>query len=1026
MAAITTRAAKGSPLTNSEVDANFDNLNTDKMEVANFTATNIALTLGTTPVAFADNVNALASLKFNTASGTPAYTAGQLFWDEPNKTLTLQTGTTNLQIGQEQYLLVTNSSGASIGEGKVVYISGATLGKPTISLAIASSSSTADAVIGVTTQVIADGSSGFVTVAGVVNTLDTSAYVAGQTIYLSPSVAGSFTSTTPTSPDYVVHLGHVLTVDAVNGSILVSVDTITQTANSVRIDSGAGVVELNNVQDFFKHAWSSGVTNGCALTDNGDGTVSIASGEICIRASASENALLTPLVVPAQANITCTANDVSYLYVNYNAGSPVWQVAATLSDFNGMDKVIGYVVGRNGLALNVVDLRNINVDFGRKNRRQKVESDGFIFNGWYRSSLAKSPISSSGLNVQVGAGRYYFFDNPHEHSSFDTSVAGTATANVFKNFYNRTGSWTQQVDQKTINATQYDLAGTLTTLGNGRYRTDYVYAVMGLTNDYLAVVMGNAEYANLAAAQAAPAPTTLPPQIDGIAILVGQVCIVKSASTLTVTSVTALSVGAGAAATVHNNLTSIQGGTAGEYYHLSSAELTSLLAHYVSTANPHSVTKTQVGLGNVDNTSNATERAASATLTNKSFGNALTITDNSANPALKVTQTGTGHAFVVEDVASDTTPFVIDANGMTSLGFLNVFRQQTGSVIFDATPTSGAYDGLIWNASDSTGYYSWQANGVERMRIGADGTVVVGGAITAGASSTFIGHTAHLSSRTDRSWSNSQSECRAQSGAPHDFASTTYHCQDQSSAYQWGYDGNNQKFGLFDSSGGWTGGWNLSTGAFEYGAFAINTAYIPSTTAQFQLSTDVLFTSINGAIMGNMYYSSGWKYAGNGSGCDIKFASTSDIAFAVEVAANNTGGAGAAASVFSALLIKTDGAVLANSPTGGLGYGIGAGGAVTQVTSKATGVTLNKPCGRIITTADSIAAGGYVEFWLYSSIIADTDTVIVNHRGGSSNYSVKADQVSPGGVVIYLKNISGGALADAVQINFTVIKGSTT
>ncbi len=35
MAAITTRAGKGSPLTNAEVDANFTNLNTGKLEARN-------------------------------------------------------------------------------------------------------------------------------------------------------------------------------------------------------------------------------------------------------------------------------------------------------------------------------------------------------------------------------------------------------------------------------------------------------------------------------------------------------------------------------------------------------------------------------------------------------------------------------------------------------------------------------------------------------------------------------------------------------------------------------------------------------------------------------------------------------------------------------------------------------------------------------------------------------------------------------------------------------------------------------
>src|SRR6187455_721153 len=46
---------------------------------------------------------------------------------------------------------------------------------------------------------------------------------------------------------------------------------------------------------------------------------------------------------------------------------------------------------------------------------------------------------------------------------------------------------------------------------------------------------------------------------------------------------------------------------------------TSFSSHTGNTSNPHSVTKTQVGLGNVDNTSDATKNAATATLTNKTL-----------------------------------------------------------------------------------------------------------------------------------------------------------------------------------------------------------------------------------------------------------------------------------------------------------------------------------------------------------------------------------------------------------------------
>lgn len=46
---------------------------------------------------------------------------------------------------------------------------------------------------------------------------------------------------------------------------------------------------------------------------------------------------------------------------------------------------------------------------------------------------------------------------------------------------------------------------------------------------------------------------------------------------------------------------------------------------------------------------------------------ATTLLANSANAALAVTQTGAGNAFVVEDVASDTTPFVIDGAGLVAI-----------------------------------------------------------------------------------------------------------------------------------------------------------------------------------------------------------------------------------------------------------------------------------------------------------------------------------------------------------------------
>ncbi len=69
-------------------------------------------------------------------------------------------------------------------------------------------------------------------------------------------------------------------------------------------------------------------------------------------------------------------------------------------------------------------------------------------------------------------------------------------------------------------------------------------------------------------------------------------------------------------------------------------------------------------------TGNAALGDAEATDTHAIKG-ATTILSNSASAALTVTNTGSGNSFVVEDSAStDSTPFVIDASGNTSIGHL--------------------------------------------------------------------------------------------------------------------------------------------------------------------------------------------------------------------------------------------------------------------------------------------------------------------------------------------------------------------
>jgi hypothetical protein len=117
-------------------------------------------------------------------------------------------------------------------------------------------------------------------------------------------------------------------------------------------------------------------------------------------------------------------------------------------------------------------------------------------------------------------------------------------------------------------------------------------------------------------------------------------------------------------------------------------------------------------------------------------------------------------------------------------------------------------------------------------------------------------------------------------------------------------------------------------------------------------------------------------------------------------------------------------ALKSSAATAGIGYATGAGGAQTQGTSKSTTVTSNTICGAITMHAAELAAGATVGFQLTNSAIAATDVVVVSIKSGGTNssYRTQVAAVGAGSCRIELTNITGGALSEAVVLNFAVIK----
>ena len=121
--------------------------------------------------------------------------------------------------------------------------------------------------------------------------------------------------------------------------------------------------------------------------------------------------------------------------------------------------------------------------------------------------------------------------------------------------------------------------------------------------------------------------------------------------------------------------------------------------------------------------------------------------------------------------------------------------------------------------------------------------------------------------------------------------------------------------------------------------------------------------------------------------------------------------------------------IVVNTPTGGLGYGAGAGGTATQGagSGKQTGVTLSKPTGVITMDTANLNAGARVSF-LFTNTILDTNDVLLlrmqRGTGTAGGYSFSAD-VTNDLAYVTIQNETAGNLAEGFLLQFIVIKGAT-
>lgn len=249
MAVIVTRAGKGSPLTNNEVDANFVNLNTElglkALAGANSDITSMSGLTGA--------VSSPLSIQFGNGSAVTV-AAGKMWYNNTTGSMNVGMGGGNItqQIGEELFEYGKASAAITDSPLQIVYQTGTVGASGVITFAPTVAGITnGDMIIGVATENIALNAFGRITAWGIVHGITTDGAAYGETwadndtIWYNP-VTGNPTKVKPVAPNIKVSLGTVVKagnggsgsfkVEVIHGSVLGGTDSNVQLTSEATND----------------------------------------------------------------------------------------------------------------------------------------------------------------------------------------------------------------------------------------------------------------------------------------------------------------------------------------------------------------------------------------------------------------------------------------------------------------------------------------------------------------------------------------------------------------------------------------------------------------------------------------------------------------------------------------------------------------------------------------------------------------------------------------------------------------------
>jgi hypothetical protein len=313
--------------------------------------------------------------------------------------------------------------------------------------------------------------------------------------------------------------------------------------------------------------FTEGVVTDPVITDATGVAVAITSCEVLIRSDPAwgGDERLYRMTVPAVANLALTDNTVNYIDVIWNGGSPIYAATTDRFTINFSNRI---PVARVGMESGSIEYQLM---YGYLAKGSTSRNSDRVLKTRGRGGIERESglgISESATRVvSIGSGAVWFGLQRFSLSAVTSGVGGTG----FHLWYHSSGVWTNTTITQ-YNNTQYDNGTNLATLTPNRYGVNWVYR--NLVTNEIDIILGTGDY-TLAQAEASTLPS-IPEMVAAFYVLCGRIIVQKNASTATTIENVSTTTFNTSAVSIHNDLSGIQGGTTGEYYHLTSAQHTAL------------------------------------------------------------------------------------------------------------------------------------------------------------------------------------------------------------------------------------------------------------------------------------------------------------------------------------------------------------------------------------------------------------------------------------------------------------------